>query len=507
MNNNDIDSFNNLFLQIQNTNKTQGLITETQNGGLLIENSEYVDTNEFANVNVNANANANTNEFVDGNDFINANANTNEFVDTNESDKMSGGAKINSLVDILKRIDSLTTFNLIKSIDAVLNGNVLEIKSINLGEDNVSNSNFYNMNVTVGSKTYYLNHARLNNTIADKNISFFYERNGENTKAFKPLDLIMVRLSSTKINDKPIDSNNCSEELIHYVIAKIVSHQLATSALATYAADKVKVVSTTHEQTLKSGFDDNKYHLMQFDHQKDFKGDATFDVFGQTYLVREQIIHVISIISPSDSSISMKYCKPDTLSGLKNLVKALAISRPDRQYNDDAQLLYLSLVNDNTVYNNCLASSQKQIDDLDKIESFELKTSISNALTDNCKTTTTIGTYIIDKNDNIYTYFGNDNRPKQLFKKKNSSGTNYVSVIDVDNIHVKLKFSNSDNRNYILTNANEKNTSFPIYYDEQSLGITNSAKPLQKLHLYICTHDLNPLQSNIKLIDLFCKLI
>jgi hypothetical protein len=65
--------------------------------------------------------------------------------------------------------------------------------------------------------------------------------------------------------------------------------------------------------------------------------------YYKCYVYRKQVIIAATILQLSDSSISMKYCRPTSI-GFHNLVKALAISNKKREYIEDDQLFYLKVV-------------------------------------------------------------------------------------------------------------------------------------------------------------------
>jgi hypothetical protein len=307
------------------------------------------------------------------------------------------------------------------------------------------------------------------------------------------------------------DPTNCSEELIHYIIHRLVSHRLANSALAIYARNKFNITSglndgITENDTLKSGFNDGGYHEIKFDPARDYNTDPVMNVYGQTYSYYDKLVCAVSSIKPYDSMISLKYCSNKSYSCLANLIKALAISRPDRTLSDNEQIFTIVFRKENGDgnynYTLCMANSNLT---LENKANFVTKQIQKDTACD--KTIKTIGTFIIDKEKKIYANYSEFTHimPYQTllcYKGGPVLGFTYYYVRNTYNRDdktqiesLKVDFDAAANIKYRITDAHVP--PHTIYDENQARG-----QELINLHLYVCTFNLSPLESKIRLIEL-----
>jgi hypothetical protein len=188
--------------------------------------------------------------------------------------------------------------------------------------------------------------------------------------------------------------------------------------------------------------------LKEIKHHKMYINDEP-TLYDQIYFVKGYIIHVVSMITREDSVISIRYINNKV--GMINLIKALSISRLEREYNINEQLLYLVLcepvttsdsdTNTQHLLNSNLDSTRHTVDDLTTdVDLQDLQQLSQNGQVEK------IGLFLMDKLNNIYTYDGDIRRPVQLSSERKN--------VDMDKV-------------------------------------------------YICTHNILPIHSNIRLIDKF----
>ena len=165
---------------------------------------------------------------------------------------------------------------------------------------------------------------------------------------FTTKNLLIVKLDNTKVYngngpEAPLANTNMTEEIINYLLHQLVQYKLADNLLCVYEADKVTKLTvgvTPGSPTLTSYADYDSIRLgNNFDE----------NVFSQCFEhvdksdKKLKLVHAVTFLKPSDSSMSMKDCSTKNFNGLANLTKALAISNPFGRRLNEESIFYLCL--------------------------------------------------------------------------------------------------------------------------------------------------------------------
>lgn len=406
-----------------------------------------------------------------------------KLLNTTHHVNQTGGATVDKLSDIIGKIfnDNDKKFNYIDVKCELSNNDVLTIIHIEYTKLDVTPTNVndhYNITIKYNNKEHKITNGKLD------------------IEKSNPIKLILVNIDQINIKynnnniESPLDNTNCSEELIHYIISKLIVHDLASNALAIYDKSKTKIMHVTSSDNLPLKYGFNDYHSIQILPRES-------NVYGQCYIINNSVVHVMTKLKLTDSCIGMTYCNTNTKSGLANLVKALSISPLDRPYIETNQLFNLVFVkllqHKNVLYNGCFAASGKTLGDLASKDAFLIKQETV------CKEFKHIGRYFVDDSNIIYTCSANN-----YYYIAKKATTSYYTTIqgdsevfnDNDGV-IKLKLIEEENNKYYVSD-DDKN----IYFEESNDFIKSK---LSNINIYVCTHNINPLKSDIKLIDLLLE--
>jgi hypothetical protein len=303
-------------------------------------------------------------------------------------------------------------------------------------------------------------------------------------------------------NNAPMSQNNMTDQLINLIVHQLVQYDMAKTAIAFIKEDKVTKLSVTGNNTLTSYAN---YYANTIKHNEHD------NVYSQCILKNGGLIFAAAKISPSDSMIRMEYCNNKTFAAMSNLSMALAISRPDRKLSNNDSIMYFALKNmTGTVGNNpendffhtyCTSRSNKILDiDLEDKNNFNNNPPSEDGECDK-QPFGGIGAFSVNNNQ-IYLNCGNGNLLKMYLK--NAGSGNFTT-------YSRNKYYKNSSKYYDVTLDQMLNTPFTNdYYEVKS---SYGQKPIAKfegagmkehfnnLMLYVCTLNINPLESNIDLID------
>ena len=179
--------------------------------------------------------------------------------------------------------------------------------------------------------------------------------NNDNIKHFEFITkpFLLVNFTEAKMSN---DSNNVSvnigpsnmtEEIVNFLLHQLVKYKLAKNVLCIYNSELVTKntvsISTTSMRTptcITSYQDYNKIKIRNEEHENVFS--QYFECIDKTDN-KMKLVHAVTQLEPSDSSIDMKYCSAKNFKGLENLTKALAISNPNKIINDEP-IFYIMLI-------------------------------------------------------------------------------------------------------------------------------------------------------------------
>jgi hypothetical protein len=160
---------------------------------------------------------------------------------------------------------------------------------------------------------------------------------------FNKRNFLIVDLTDTKVYngaEQSVGPTNMTEEIINYLLHQLVQYKLADNILCVYEANKVTKLTVAGNTTLTSYATYNKIRLAN---------DLQDNVFSQCFEHFDRsdnklkVVHAVTHLVPSDSSINMKYCSTKNFNGFANLTKALAISDPFNRRLNEESIFYLCL--------------------------------------------------------------------------------------------------------------------------------------------------------------------
>ena len=168
----------------------------------------------------------------------------------------------------------------------------------------------------------------------------------------KPKDFLFVDLTKTeisngsehemdKVDKKPLSSSNMSEQIINFLLHKLVQYKLAKTIFCRYESDKVTKITVKKKETLISY---EGYNYIRF------ANELHNNVFSQCFEYYDKfdkklkLVHAITQLEPSDSAINMKDCSVQDMNSFCNLTKVLVILNPfTRKLNKEESIFYLAL--------------------------------------------------------------------------------------------------------------------------------------------------------------------
>jgi hypothetical protein len=161
---------------------------------------------------------------------------------------------------------------------------------------------------------------------------------------FNTRDFLIVDLTNAKVSRGAVETTcgptNMTEGIINFLLHQLVQYKLANNILCIYDKDKVSSLTVRTDTTLTSYVNYQNIRLANEFHHNVFSQCFEYNNKSDNKL---KLVHAVTQLEPSDSSISMKYCSTKNMNGLANLTKVLAISNPLTRRLSDDSIFYLCL--------------------------------------------------------------------------------------------------------------------------------------------------------------------